>query len=129
MVNQVEVAVQVPTRPGAGGRVGRPTKVRIGARTCGSASLAVGRCRERVIAWPRSCWSEPAGGTRDGRSHLVRSRVASELHVGTDRVGRLRLLDLEADAEVTLVIAWEQVATAVIIPTLSAQHQPPGMYT
>jgi hypothetical protein len=27
------------------------------------------------------------------------------------------------------VIAWEQVATAVIIPTPSAQHRPPGMYT
>jgi hypothetical protein len=56
--------------------------------------------------------------------------VAAELgNVGTERVGRLRLLDLEADSEVTLVIAWEQVATAVIIPTPSAQHRPPGMYT
>ena len=56
--------------------------------------------------------------------------VASELaNVGTEHVGRLRLLDLEADSEVTLVIAWVQVATAVIIPTPSAQHRPPGMYT
>ena len=56
--------------------------------------------------------------------------VAAELsNVGSERVGRLRLLDLEADSEVTLVIAWEQVATAVIIPTPSTQHRPPGMYT
>ena len=56
--------------------------------------------------------------------------VAAELSsVGTDRVGRLRLFDLEADAEVTLVIAWEHVATAVIIPTPSTRHRPPGQYT
>jgi hypothetical protein len=55
--------------------------------------------------------------------------VASELkNVGTERVGRLPLLDLEPDSGVTLVIAWGQVATAVIIPTPSGQHQPPGMY-
>ena len=61
-----------------------------------------------------------------GQEEMVASEVAN---VGTEQVGRLRLLDLDADSEVTLVIAWVQVATAVIIPTPSAQHRPPGMYT
>jgi hypothetical protein len=61
-----------------------------------------------------------------GQEEMVASEVGN---VGTEQVGRLRLLDLEADSEVTLVIAWVQVATAVIIPTPSAEHRPPGMYT
>jgi hypothetical protein len=61
-----------------------------------------------------------------GQEEMIASEVGN---VGTEQVGRLRLLDLDADSEVTLVIAWVQVATAVIIPTPSAQHRPPGMYT
>ena len=56
--------------------------------------------------------------------------IAAELSsVGTEHVGRLQLFDLEADCEVILVIAWEHVATAVIIPTPSIRHRPPGQYT
>lgn len=36
--------------------------------------------------------------------------------VGSDRVGRLRVMDLETNSEVELVVAWSAVATAVILP-------------
>jgi hypothetical protein len=49
--------------------------------------------------------------------------VAGELaFVGTDRTGRLRLLDPETDAQFTYVIAWQTVAAAGIIP--STAHSP-----
>lgn len=47
--------------------------------------------------------------------------VAAEIaFVGSDRTGRVRLLDPETDSEFTYVIAWQAVAGAGIIP--SATH-------
>jgi len=55
--------------------------------------------------------------------------VAAELDkVGSDSVGHVRVLDLETDTEVTLVVAWKYVATVMIVPSPAPEHRPPGHY-
>jgi hypothetical protein len=48
----------------------------------------------------------------EGMEDHVRSEI---LQVGTKGTGSLSVVDPGSDAEVTLVIAWGQVATAVVI--------------
>ena len=50
------------------------------------------------------------------------------LHLGTDRTGRLPLLDPETDNEVAFVVAWTSVAAAVIIPSSVDHTQSHGQY-
>jgi hypothetical protein len=51
--------------------------------------------------------------------HTVQSQLSA---VGTDNTGHLQVLDPDSDAEVTLFVAWAQVAVAV----LTDVDTPPG---
>jgi hypothetical protein len=60
-----------------------------------------------------------------GQEEAVRAGLAQ---VGGDGIGRLRVLDLETASEVELVVAWNSVATAVVIPTAVVDHPAVGQY-
>jgi hypothetical protein len=47
-----------------------------------------------------------------GREDDVRTQI---LQVGTDRTGRLTVVDPGSEAEATLVVAWTLVAAAIVI--------------
>jgi hypothetical protein len=55
--------------------------------------------------------------------------VSAQLdHIGTEGVGHMRLLDPETDNEVTFVVAWNSVASAVIVPSPAVHSKPHGQY-
>jgi hypothetical protein len=60
----------------------------------------------------------------DGHEDSVRSEISS---VGADVTGRLCVVDPGSDSEVTLVVAWNQVAAAVVIEGGEAGDGP-GQY-
>jgi hypothetical protein len=53
----------------------------------------------------------------DGMEDHVRAEISQ---VGTQGTGNLSVVDPGSDAEVTLVIAWGQVSTAVVIEGAAA---------
>lgn len=58
-----------------------------------------------------------------GQEAVIAAALAD---VGSERVGRLPVVDLETGSDVELVIAWSSVASAVVIPSTAGYS--PGQY-
>jgi hypothetical protein len=63
----------------------------------------------------------------DGHEHNIRSEIDK---VGTEGIGHLSVVDSQADAPATLVVAWAAVAAAVVVDsdTESRQDAATGQY-
>jgi hypothetical protein len=57
-------------------------------------------------------WQIPAG-----EDEPIRAAIH---HVGQDGTGKLSVIDSQSDSPVTLVIAWQHVAAAVVVDTHDA---------
>lgn len=60
-----------------------------------------------------------------GMEEHVRSQV---FQVGTGVTGSLTVVDAGSDAEATLVVAWSQVAAAVVLEGSAAPDESAGQY-
>ncbi|MGH3368210.1 MAG: hypothetical protein ACRDOY_13535 [Nocardioidaceae bacterium] len=62
----------------------------------------------------------------DGSEEAIRSEIS---HLGTEGTGDLPVVDSQADASATLVVAWAAVAAAIVVDsTTSSQSSATGPY-